>query len=268
MKNIALFSLIIALIFTFLFYNFFKQKPQVTDTPVNTVTTAPLPSTTNKSITINSRSAAAAKPAKAENYTSAHESIKNLFNSKSTNKKWYIQVTGNEGFTLSDGQIQIKDDAELFDLAQTVGEALGITPEQIQVSTKTISETNISRVKIFNQTINDFEVRGSELRFFISKKKNAIFYVTSTLFPIEEYNLNQNYDYAKLMERLNLLFLAPQWQILASNKRAFLWPSPNHKAEIAYQFVVRNSRPFEEREIIMSALSGEILWNKNRTIRN
>lgn len=232
-----------------------------TSEKVPTVATKPANEQTKKRV-----AAAYENPVKAND--SSFEQIKKLFDTKSGNTKWHLEKNGGFGFTLSEGLIPVSNEDEVLGLAHNAGEFLGISPGQIQVSSKTLPETNISNVKIFSQQINNLEIRGTEIRFFISKKTNSIFYVTSNLYPIEEYNLNQNWSYSKLKTQLSTTFSATNWQVLESNQEAFLWPNANHKAEVAYQFVIRKTNPFEEREIIMSAVSGEIIWNHKTSISN
>jgi hypothetical protein len=266
--------IIIVIVIVLVLYIYFREDFPAVPTPSSVSTreseqTKTVPKVATKTVNQPSKKRSAAafdNPIKAND--SNFEQIRNLFDAKSGNTKWHLEKNGGFGFTLSEGLIPVSNEAEVLNLAKTAGEFLGIAPGQIQTSSKTLPETNISSVRIFSQQINNLEIRGTEIRFFVSKKNNSIFYVTSNLYPIDEYNLNQNWSYSKLKAELSTTFSPPNWEVLESKQEAFLWPTTNHKAEIAFQFVIRKTNPFEEREVIMSAVTGEIIWNRNTTIKN
>ncbi len=144
------------------------------------------------------------------------------------------------------------------DLANHAASSLGVPPEQLMPTNSTDKEGLFE----FQQVINEFPVYLSKIQIKKERDTEKFTIIHNSLKSIPELTLNIRYSEDEIREALKTQF--PQFKIQDSvTKWIYV---QNNSANLVYQVFLKSKK--EEREILMSTLTAEVLLNKKSEKNN
>jgi hypothetical protein len=165
----------------------------------------------------------------------------------------------------------LKNESSALAYAHKLKDELGFKTVDIETDAEYLKITThpLSLNYSFKQVHQGYEVYGANLRLFGRKSDGALYYYNHQLKNIQTSQLNINYPTDSAQEKVESTYQRKTMKLEKVADQPLVFVDTSGKAELAWRFVINIESPLpDRREVLVSALTGEILQDLSYKILN
>lgn len=201
------------------------------------------------------------------------EKLQKILKSFDSEAQWLVnQGPQGQVTTISGGLIRVDlstpEKALIF--ARSVGQAIGLKPEQLEISQSSLPETPDTKSIRVVQKFEGYEVRGAYLDLFQRKKDGATYFITNEALPLNDVDTRIQRTLQEAQDALVELYPNQTVKVERSLPEPLILNVGPEKGELCWQIQVQitGAQKLEKKLLFLSAKNLALIHSQNLLHRN